>query len=149
MYWPKIQPSTFTKWKSHIKITLIGWTKQTRKTTSFSCTRWHHFSFKFLFYHKDFHAYFRQLLFMNMVWSFTVKIFPGAVHVCTWLAIPVRCFGNRQSLGECGATWRNRKAGRYFQNSAWHDVTFTNLQPEYQAKPFALFTRHISAHKIH
>lgn len=94
------------------------------------------------------HAYFRQLLFVNTVWTFAVRIFPGVLYVCTWLAIPVRCFDNRQSLGECRATCRNRKAGRYFQNSAWHHVTLTILQSECQAKTLALFTRHIGARKI-
>lgn len=104
--------------------------------------------FRFFFHHVVSHAYFRQLLFVNTVWTFAVRIFPGVLYVCTWLAIPVRCFDNRQSLGECRATCRNRKAGRYFQNSAWHHVTLAILQPECRAKTLALFTRHIGARKI-
>lgn len=106
--------------------------------------------FSVSFFHRvcSSHAYFRQLLFVNTVWTFAVRIFPGVLYVCTWLAIPVRCFDNRQSLGECRATCRNRKAGRYFQNSAWHHVTLTILQPECQAKTLALFTRQIGARKI-
>lgn len=94
------------------------------------------------------HAYFRQLLFANTVGTSAVRIFPGVLYVCTWPAIPVRCFDNRQSLGECRTTCRNRKAGRCFQNSVWHHLAFAILQPEYQTKALAPFTRHISAGKI-